>query len=295
MHADPAELAGQLPASNLGIPASSPKSCKSTHCAPLGAFANRSSGPARYNPRARTDATMSTFKEKLYALCAEVASEFEGWRFSSGQFKNSSLKHSTLVIGLGFHIALGYTPLQPAIFIEHKRTMRLFKKIIGFEQPTSIVVFQNIPHLLSHAAEELRLHAAIFADKALQMRLAPPKDGGKSIVDVKDAAQPLRDAVMDGINLIEQLYDFRSEDDFLRGLPPKYTTRSPTIPYDEFERTKGVMFCIVRMLVGDFDFIEKYVGDGYQTIFPKRIDHLDKLMEALPELKRRYTATGKIG
>jgi hypothetical protein len=49
------------------------------------------------------------------------------------------------------------------------------------------------------------------------------------------------------------------------------------------------------MLLGDFDFTENYVSENYQTIFPKRMDHLDKLIAALPELKRQYAATGKIG
>jgi hypothetical protein len=205
-----------------------------------------------------------------------------------------SLKHSTIEIWLGFHIARGNTPFQPSIVVRHKRSIRLFKKLIGFEQPTSIVVFQNIPHMLKHSAES-RQYAWIWADKELQMGGAAPRDGGKSIVDIEDAAQPLRNAVLDGIGLFEQLYDFRSEDDFLRSLPPRYTTRAATIPYDEFERNKGVMFCIVRMLLGDFDFTEKYVSESYQTIFPKRMDVLNKLTEALPELKRQYAATGKLG
>lgn len=67
-----------------------------------------------------------------------------------------------------------------------------------------------------------------------------------------------------------------------------------TPPYDELERQKGVMMCIVRSLLGDFDFVERYRSDDFKTIFPKRTVELDKLAAVLPDLKRRYTETGSI-
>ena len=70
-------IGGPISVLDLGVPISSPNTAIA-RCLPLCEFATRSSGPAKGNPRARMDATMSTFKEKLYAICAEVASEFEG-------------------------------------------------------------------------------------------------------------------------------------------------------------------------------------------------------------------------
>jgi hypothetical protein len=68
-------------------------------------------------------------------------------------------------------------------------------------------------------------------------------------------------------------------------LPPKYATRHVNSPYDEFERQKGVMVCVIHAYLGDFGFVEHYVSDEYKTIFPKRVTELNKLLAAFPTLK----------
>jgi hypothetical protein len=235
---------------------------------------------------------LGPFKTKLYEICTEVASEFQGWSFVSGTFKNKSLKHSTLMLSPGFHIIADNTPLQPALFVQHRRSMALFKRLNGYELATSMVIFQTIPQLLHHTPEPLRLICSIVADKQLQFRLVPPSEKTRdSFVDITEARSVLRANLADGIALFEQLYDFSSEENFLRNLPPRYTTRSEKSPYDEFERQKGVMVCIVRALLGDFDFVHQYRDDTYQTIFPKRVTELDNLIAALPELRSQYSKT----
>ncbi|PXX45215.1 hypothetical protein [Undibacterium pigrum] len=238
---------------------------------------------------------MGSLKNKLYEICSDVASEYPGWDFSSGEFKNKSLKHSTLAINLGFGFALNNTPLQPAIFIYHKRSMALFKKLNGYDQPTSIVRFQSVPHLLKHMPENLRRICWILADKNLQMNVAPPSEGAqKAMIDITESRPILRAVVADGIALIEKLYHLDSEESFLRNLPPKYTPGSDKVPYDEFERSKGVMVCIARALTGDFDFTYNYRDDSYSTVFPKRIKEIDSLLEIIPELKIQYDKANNI-
>lgn len=238
---------------------------------------------------------MSTFKARLYDICSEVASEFQNWTFSSGEFKNKTLKHTTLIISPGFSFERNSTPLQPAIFVNHKRSMSLFRKLNGNELPTSMVLFQVIAQQLGHIPDDLRGVSWIFDDKNLQMTLAPPSEQAKKrMIDISESRSVLRSVMMDGIDVINKLYDLSSEENFLRNFPPKYKTRASTIPYDEFEKQKGIMVCIVRALIGDFDFIEKYRSDSYQTIFPKRIKELDNVIAALPEWKRLYAETGKI-
>ncbi len=106
------------------------------------------------------------------------------------------------------------------------------------------------------------------------------------MINISEAKSLLRATLLDGIQLINRLYDLSSEEHFLRGLPPQYATFSDTIPYDEFERSKGVMLCIVRVLIGEPGFVEHYRSDSYKTIFPKRIKELDNVIAALPELKK---------
>ena len=162
---------------------------------------------------------MTTFKARLYDICDEVASEFQNWRFSSGAFKNKALGHSTMEINLGLSFRTGNTPLQPSILIKHKKSMALFKKLNGYEQPTSIVLFQNIAQLLEHMPNELRITATILADKNLHVSLAAPSEGSqKRLIDITQSRSALRAVMMDGIGLIGKLYNLQS---FRRKLPAK--------------------------------------------------------------------------
>lgn len=232
---------------------------------------------------------MSGLKSKLYDICSQVASEFPDWDFSSGEFKNKSLKHSTLAINPGFSFALNNTPLQPAVVIYHKRSMALFKELNGYELPTSIVRFQNVPQLLQHMPADLRGLCWILADKNLQMNLAAPSEESKKrMIDVAESLPILRAMMVDGIALIEGLYRLDSERGLLGNLPPKYIPGCDKVPYDEFERSKGVMVCIAHALIGDFDFAQKYREDNYSTIFPKKIREIDRLLEVMPQLKIQY-------
>jgi hypothetical protein len=96
----------------------------------------------------------------------------------------------------------------------------------------------------------------------------------------------------DGISFIQNHYDLSSEASLLKGLPAKYTTRHVNSPYDQMEKQKGVVMCLVHVLLGDFEFVEHYRSNDFSTIFPKRTDELDKIVDALPELKTRYAEIG---
>jgi hypothetical protein len=87
---------------------------------------------------------VTTFKAKVLDLCSEVASEFSNWSFESREFKNKALKHTIFTLNLGFYFESGSTPIQPAIVVLNKKSMALFKKLFGCEQPTSIVPLGNI-------------------------------------------------------------------------------------------------------------------------------------------------------
>ncbi len=102
-------------------------------------------------------------------------------------------------------------------------------------------------------------------------------------------------AVMkDAISFIEGHYDLSSEANMLSGLPVKYTTRHVNSPYDQQEKMKGVMLCLVHLLYGDFDFVENYRSEAFGTIFPKRTVELDKIIAVLPVLKKHFSETGSV-
>ena len=97
-----------------------------------------------------------TFKSELFDICSEVAAEFPDWSFSAGAFRKKIPNHSTIRISLGFYFRHGNTPLQPAIFIEHNKSMALYKKLNGYAHSTSIVPLQNIAQRLKHTPEDFR-------------------------------------------------------------------------------------------------------------------------------------------
>jgi len=243
------------------------------------------------------------FKDRIYQMCAEIGVEFEGWEFSAGKFKNKSLKHSDLFILPGFGFKDENTPLQPAVSILNKKASVLSKNIVGYELSTSLINFQVIANELQYMPERLRVSAAIFQDKNLYLEAvrAPGayddqmvKALEETALDLSEARSVLRAMMEDAISLFERFYDLSSEENLLKNLPPKYKTRHANSPYDEMEKQKGVMICLVHLLLGDFDFVLNYRSDDYKTIFPKRKKELDDIIASLPELKRRYAETGSV-
>jgi len=243
------------------------------------------------------------FKDRVYQMCVELAGEFEGWGFAAGKFKNRSLRHTDLFILPGFSFDDDSTLLQPAVWLQNKRASALCKRVIGYDLSTSVINFQAIANELRYMPENLRFTASIFENKRLYLEAvhAPGVYDHKMVkaleekaIDLSEARPVLRAMMQDGTSLIERLYDLSSEDNLLKGLPPKYKTRNENVPYDEMETQKGVMICLVHILLGDFDFVVNYRSDEYKTIFPKSNNELDAIIEALPELKRRYAETGSV-
>ncbi|WP_123863713.1 hypothetical protein [Burkholderia plantarii] len=249
---------------------------------------------------------MNTFKSNIYEICSEVVGEFPGWKFVSGRFKNGALKHSELIIDPGLFFERGFTSMQPSICIRNKRCEALYSKIFEIKKPqiipVSLVNFQVIADSLEYMPEAMRVRCLICEDKiSYLMAIKGSTDASEEMkmnlqnaaVGVGDARSVLVSMVKDGISFIANHYDLSSEENLLRGLPAKYLTRNK-IPYDEMEKQKGVILCVVRILLGDFDFVERYADADFKTIFPKRTDELDRIVAALPELKKLYAEAGSV-
>ncbi|NYH24792.1 hypothetical protein [Paraburkholderia bryophila] len=238
---------------------------------------------------------MSKFKSDLYDICDSVANEFSGWKFSSGQFKNKSLKHSDLIVHPGFGFERGTTPLQPGVTLNNKRAMKLSKELFGAVRETSIVNLQVIAHTLVHTPAHLRLGALIVEEKDAFLTAAKTTPAVEEItLDISEAYPVLVAMMKDGIAFIETHYDLGSEEALLKALPPVYTTRHENSPYDQMELQKGVQVCLAHTLLGDFEFVESYLSDEFRTIFPKRTDELKKIVDALPRLKKLYRENGSV-
>jgi hypothetical protein len=245
---------------------------------------------------------MNTLKEKIYGLCEQIAANYPEWKFSAGKFKNSSLKHTELIVDPGLSFDRGFGHLQPNIYLNNKRASKLSKLLLGEVIPTACISFQVIAHLLVAMPESLKLSCLICDDKS--QYLAAIRQSGQFTekvvqdldarsIDLSGAPIVLTAMLEDGISFIEKHYKFTSENTFLQNLPAKYTTHNE-IPYDEMERLKGVMVCLVRIILGEFEFVEQYQADDFKTVFPKRTNELGKIMLALPGLKKRYAESGSV-
>lgn len=239
-----------------------------------------------------------TFKDDVYAVCKSVEAEFEDWNFTSGSFKNKSLKYMDILVHPGFSFHSGCTAIQPAVHMRHKKAEKLYKSITGNGRPASLINFQQLT-TLTHMPEHLRILASIYEYKSINVAEAriPGKYNNaeqmeRQMLDVNESRAVLVAMMKDGIDFIAQHYDLSSEENFLRALPAKYEPRYKI--YREFEMQDGVMLCLVHMLYGDFDFFEHYRSDSFETVYPKRTADLDKIAAALPELKRRYAQTGSV-
>lgn len=231
---------------------------------------------------------MNTFKSDVYEICKEIASEFPGWSFASGEFKNKVLKHSELIVHPGFGFGHGTTSLIPSLAVQNKRISKLMKNIVGYEQPASLVSFQAITNLLSFMPEQFRSTAWIVANRSEFCAAGPTHEEADNILDVAQARPILRNMLQDGIDFFNKNYDLTNEDALLRSLPVKYPTQHQNSPYDQMDRQKGVALCIAHILLGDFDFLEKYMSDEFETVYPKRMVDLEKIILVLPELKKLF-------
>jgi len=245
---------------------------------------------------------METLKTKIYGICKDVAMDFTGWNFSTGKFKNSSSKHTELIIDPGLTFDRGFGHLQPRIVLNNKRVTKLSKQLLGEAIPTATISFQVIAHLLTAMPEPLRLSCLVCDDKAQYMAAIRESNSfGENVmdglnarsIDIKNVPAVLAAMLNDGISFIERHYQLVDEASFLINLPAKYTTRNE-IPYDETERQKGVIMCLVHILLGDFDFVNLYRSEDFKTVFPKRVGDLNKIVAMLPDLKARFAETGSV-
>ncbi|VVE73949.1 hypothetical protein PAN31117_04814 [Pandoraea anapnoica] len=237
---------------------------------------------------------MASFKNDVYEICVEAVKGFSGWEFSSGRFINKLKGHTNLVIYGGFGFRGDVASFYPGVQLNNKKLAKLCRIVIGEELPASIVSFQRISNSLESIPSNLRLGCDIVKNKGMM----PLEDVDAAIretfVDISDARDLFEATIRDGIRFIEAHYDLSSEEKFLSALPAKYETWHVNSPYDEWERRKGVVMCLVRMLIGDFDFVERYGSAGFETIFPKETREIELILKSLPELKGRYERTGSV-
>ena len=238
---------------------------------------------------------MATLKDEVFALCKEIAKKFENWEFSSGQFKNKSLKHTTLIVGAGFGFrrvgSRDKVTVFPGVYLNNKKTMSLCKKILGRPMYASSVFFEEIRCELNMLPE-----FAEYTPCFIQDRVGFIRDRGSDELywrDISELPSVIERVLMQGISFFDEHYNFSSEKNMLEFLPAKYKVSSSG-GYHEYEQSQGIMLCIIRCILGDFEFVRRYRSDEYKTIFPKMTEGLDKIIAYVPQMEKSWREKGYV-
>ncbi|WP_241694534.1 hypothetical protein [Komagataeibacter melomenusus] len=238
---------------------------------------------------------MVALKADVMALCKEIVKNFEGWEFLSEQFKNKSLKHTTLIVEPGFVFDQwgdrNSVKVFPSIYLDNKKAKYLCKKILGRPIYASNILFVGMRGELNMLPEFAVYTPLFFQDKAGFIR-----EGGSDKPywkDISELPDMIERVLRQGILFFEKHYDFSSEKNMLEALPAKYKASSSG-GYQEYEHSRGVMLCIIRCMLGDFEFVRRYRSAEYRTIYPKMTEDLDKIMAYLPQMEKSWLEKGYV-
>ncbi|MGF1765442.1 hypothetical protein [Aliivibrio kagoshimensis] len=221
-------------------------------------------------------------KQDLLSLCKEIAKEFEGWSYTAGTFKYKSLKHTELQIKTFWSFNGLRGTIAPAVCIKNKKIEKLYHEITG-EVPNS----WDWTFLLHHEQQRPeKYHSARY--HIFRHRNSMGNHGWeKYYLTLEQAPEFIRAVLQDGIDIIEQQYHLDSERTLLGNLPEEYHTVVAGTYCQLYEEGEGIKYCLARILLGDFDYVERYYRDEIKTVQTKCKEDLEKILAVLPELKKR--------
>ncbi len=209
-----------------------------------------------------------TRSKQIEQLCKDIAQDYDGWEYAAKKFQNKLLKHTDKVIiprWTGSPISISS---QPIVGIYNKKIEEIWRYT-----GKSKWDWTQFLRIMNPENPKLQYRARIKDLKA------------------DNAEGYIRDVLNIGIRMLEENWDFSSEENLLRNLP----LDDPTMPARKnqlLEDDLGTRYCIAQMLLGDFDYIERFYRDEIETIRPKRKGDLEKLIARIPDLKVAYEKKG---
>lgn len=240
-----------------------------------------------------------TFKAEILEIARSVAAEEPDWAFSSsGDFVSKRLKHTDLIVSPGFTFnAAPSCIVQPFSAIRNKKIVRLCKAILGRDPFWTLsITFQLESERYRGPDSVSNIYPARFPfTTANGEHVTWPR----SFITKADTPDYLRNVLADGTAFINKYFDLQSEESLLRHLPVTYRWMDQGIGKSGrmgsfYDQADGIIHCLAAIVIGDFGFVEMYQSDVIKTSMPKREQDLAKIKNALPELRRRYEATGSI-
>lgn len=219
-------------------------------------------------------------KQDLIELCKELVTEFECWSYTANTFKYKALKHTELYVKTFWSFNGLRGTIGPTVCIKNIKIEKLYKELTG----------------ASAAYWTFRLHHHIqrpekyHTDSFKIFRSRDSMEGFKwrdNYLTLDEAPDFIQGVLQDGIEIIEQNYNLNSERELLENLPEEYETIQGTSYCRLYEEDEGAKYCLARIMLGDFDYIERYYRDEIKTFRPKHKTDLERIIAALPELKKR--------
>lgn len=240
-----------------------------------------------------------TFKRDIFDICQQIAAEFHGLKFtSSGDFVNKALKHSDLLVSPGFLFNTEPScSVSPGADIKNRKIVRLYKELFGREPFWTLSVKFQLESEKYRGAQSVK---RIYPQKVpFTTAHGDPNCWPDSFIARAEAFAYLEGVLTDGQSYIEKYFDLSSEESLLRNLPVSYQWMDKGIGNSGqmgsfYEETDGIVHCLAAIILGNFDFVERYRTDEFKTMAPKRMHEIDKIVSALPELNRRFAATGSV-
>lgn len=240
-----------------------------------------------------------TFKTDIFDIARAVAGRTADWALSSaGDFVNKSLKHTELIVSPGF--TFNNAPscvVQPFAAIRNKKIIRLCKEVLGRDPFWTLSIkyqLESAKYRGPNSIQHIYPTRAPFTTAQGEAAIWPA-----SFITKDEAAEYLQEVLNDGIGFLKKYFRLESEDALLRHLPVTFQWMDKGVGNagemgSFYEGTDGVIHCLGAIVLGNFEFVERYCSEEFRTMTPKRTQDLDKIVAALPELKRRFAETGKV-
>ena len=200
-----------------------------------------------------------TLKADVIELCKTVVSEYDDWSYVAGAFKNKSLKHTELFID-PLWVFSGISALaQPVVGLKNKKIEKV-RSVAGLvKHPWSF------GHSILYPGSDTKRYSLRIRD-----------------IEKDNAEEYLRTVLEKGFDYIKASYDCSSEANLLANLP------------HYLEGENATKYCIARILIGDFDYIEHFYNDEIPTDWPNDKEALEKIIACLPDFKANFARTGAV-
>lgn len=186
-------------------------------------------------------------KKDVAELCKRISGEKESWKYVSSRFINVELKHTTLLVDPLWSFSSDSVLCQWIAGVHNKR----IEKVLGLIGKSSSWTHR---YRIDDQGEKFPFRKRIYN------------------LYEDDAERYFRVMLEAGISLLSKSYSFSSEYEFLKNLP------------EEVEEIGGVKYCISRILIGDMDYVYRYLYE-IKVERPKPVKEIEKLIRHLDDIE----------